>query len=546
MKGQRVPRISTTTATIVLTICLAVLLLAIANQLHRQVALSFKRQNVADLAASTLKRAEIATDYAIIRLGVLREEGHTDCSETALDAINYAVFRSGTIKDIVTANGEKVCSVAMHGETLRKNHVSPVDSATGRNPNIVFNPLRVENTPAMAITWKFNETTLATALVNTEALVFDILPADLRESSAVKLSLTNGRTIGSYEGPGWKIGGSTEMFEVRSERYPLIARIHIPVALLKDLDIQRNLATEIGFAVLVSLLAYLAARGLVPTPNAAGRIRQALARNEITPVFQPAYDVRNGEVTAFEVLARWPGQSGPNASPAFFVPLIEANGWANELLEGMIMQTAHSMRSVIETAPEVKFAFNVSPAQMIDPSFPSWLAKVLGRAKLDPKQVAIEITEREEIGDIDRARENIRSLAAMGVRVAIDDAGTGHNGLASVQRLGASMLKIDKLFVDGIEQDPRAKALVQMFVAVAREFEMRTVAEGVENENQLAALRQLGVDIVQGFYLCRPLQADTATRELARHRAVLAHERMQQQYAKEAAIASGKVVAIGG
>jgi len=546
MKGQRARRFSKTTATIVLTAALAVLLLAAANLLHRQIALSFKRQGVADLAASTLARAEIATDYAVIRLGVLREEGHTDCSKKALDAVNYAVFRSGSIKDILTANGDAVCSVAMHAETLRKNHFDPVDSASARNPNIIINPIRVENTSAMAVTWKFSQEMLATALVNTETLVFDILPADLRETSAVKLSLTNGRTVGSYEGPEWEIGADTEMFEVRSERYPLMVRIHIPVALLKDLNIQRNVAADIAVIALLVLLAFLVARGLLPSSSAASRIRHALARGEIVPFLQPAYDVRSGEITAFEVLARWPGQSGANASPAFFVPLIEANGWANDLLETMIMQTAQSMRSVIETTPDVKFAFNISPAQLVEPSFPSWLAKVLQRAKLDPSRVGIEITEREEIEDIQRARKNIASLSSKGIMVAIDDAGTGHNGLASVQRLGASMLKIDKLFVDGIEQDQRAGALVQMFVRVAREFGMKTVAEGVENENQLDALRELGVDLVQGFYLCRPLDPESATRELACHRAVLAHERMQKERAREAAIASGKVVAING
>jgi EAL domain-containing protein (putative c-di-GMP-specific phosphodiesterase class I) len=81
---------------------------------------------------------------------------------------------------------------------------------------------------------------------------------------------------------------------------------------------------------------------------------------------------------------------------------------------------------------------------------------VLQRAELDPGSVVIEITEREEIERPDKARQSIASLKAMGIAVAIDDAGTGHNGLASVQRLGAAMLKIDKLFVDGIEQDPRA------------------------------------------------------------------------------------------
>lgn len=529
-----------------LTVALSVLFLAGTNFLHRQVALSFKRQSIADLSHGALSRAEVAIDYAVIRLGMLREEGYTDCSPQAMDALGYAVFRSGSIKDILTAKNGSVCSVAKQSDALLENHYNPVDSARGRNSNIVFNPLSLDDTPAMAVTWIFGKETLATALVNTEALVFDILPADLRETSAIKLSLSNGRTVGRYEGPSWEIGTDTEMFEVSSERYPLVVRIHIPASLLQHLNLKRSLPVDIAVTVSSILLAYLVARGMVPAQSASGRIRQALSRGEIIPYFQPAYDVKSGEITGFEVLARWPGQTGANASPAFFVPLIEANGWANDLLETMISQTAQSMRAVIESSPDVKFGFNASPAQLVDEQFVSWLERVLRRAGLDPKRVVIEITEREEIACVEKARMVVKALSAMGIMVAIDDAGTGHNGLASVRSLGASMLKIDKLFVDGIEQDPRAGSLVQMFVTVAREFDMRTVAEGVEDENQLAALRRLGVDMVQGFFLCRPLDSEAAVYELARHHAVLAREKAQLQRTRDAAIASGKVVAING
>ncbi|GAB4355548.1 MAG: hypothetical protein Kow0026_14780 [Oricola sp.] len=527
MAGQSVRRISKTTATILLTVGLTVLFLAGINLVHREIALSFKRQRVADLALSALTRAEIATDYAVIRLGLLHEEGDTDCSPQALDALRLAVFRSGSIKDILMAKGDTVCSVAKQSKVLRENHFHPVDGASARNKNIVLNPLRLEGSPALAVTWKFDDDTLATALVNTEALVFDILPANLRETGAIKLSLANGRTVGSYEGPAWEIGANTEMFAVASERYPLVVRIHIPVSLLQHLNMNRSLPIDAAVTMLAVLIAYLVARGIVPSSSAASRVRRALKRGEIVPYFQPAYDVRSGEITGFEVLARWPGESGAMASPAFFVPLIEANGWSDELLEAMITQAAQEMATVLEMAPDVKFAFNASPAQLAEPTFAPWLAQVLERAGLEARRVVIEITEREEIGDIDKARQCIEALRKTGIDVAIDDAGTGHNGLASVQRLGAAVLKIDKLFVDGIAQDPRAATLVQMLVDVAHEFGMKTVAEGVEDENQLAALKRLGVDEVQGFFLCRPLAGEMATRELARHRAVLAQGRMK-------------------
>lgn len=525
---QSATRISAGLVTGVLTLLIAAVFVVMAVTAHRQIVTAFNRQTVAGLAQSALTRAEIATDYAVIKLGELGEAGHTDCDGEAVAALNNAVFQSGSIKDILTAHDGVICSVAMNNETLTYNYRDPVDSMPARNPKIVLNPVRMQTASAVAVTLKFDETTLATALVNTESLVFDILPAAFRDSGAIKLSLTNGRTIGSFGGPQWEIGGDTEMFEVKSTRYPLVARIHVPARLMHELNMERNPATEASVVALALLVAYLVARGLVSRPNSANHIRQALKRGEIVPYFQPAYDVASGEMTGFEVLARWPGRDGMRMSPAAFVPLIEANGWSSDLLELMIAKTAVSMRTVTDTAPHMKFAFNASPAQFSEPGFPAWLDGVLDRADLDPGRVVIEITEREEIGDVDKARRSIETLRAMGIEVAIDDAGTGHNGLASIQRLGAAILKIDKLFVDGIAQDPRASALVQMLVDVAREFGMKTVAEGVEREVELAALHRLGVDEVQGFFLCKPLDANNAILELEHHQAVLARGRIHE------------------
>lgn len=523
---QLAKNISRRVRILILTMILAGLFLAAADFVHRQVATTFKRQSVADLAESALARAEIATDYAVIRLGELYEAGHVDCGSEAMAALNNAVFQSGSIKDILTARNGSVCSVAMQSQTLTRNHFNPVDGMQARNPKIVLNPLRMDGTPALAVSWFFDETTSATALVNTEALVFDVLPPDLREDGAIRLSLTNGRTVGNFEGVRWEIGGDTEMFEVQSQRYPLTVRIHVPTVLLKALNAQRNPATlGVEFALAV-VLAYLIARGLVPPSNAPSRIGSALSRGEIVPHFQPVYDIGSGEMTGFEVLARWPQPDGSFVSPSVFVPMIETGGHSDLLLEQMVFRTAELMGDLIEEAPNLTFSFNASPSQIVDEAFANRFADLLRRAQLDPARVVIEITEREEIGDVRTARRRIEALRANGVVIAIDDVGTGHNGLVSIQGLGAAILKIDKFFVDGIELDPRAGTMVRMLVSMAREYGMKVVAEGVERGEQLSALSRLGVDAVQGYFLSRPLDAAAAKSEYARHQAILLSTKM--------------------
>jgi len=508
------------------TVMSAALFLLAAVYAHREIALAFNRESAADLARNTLARAEIATDYATIRLGEIYEGGFTDCSSEAIEALNHAVFSSGSIKDILTVHDGAMCSVAMDRDTLTRNYLDPVDGVAARNPRIVLNPLRMGDTAAMAVTWRFDDQTLATALVNTESLVFDVLPEELRPTGGIRLSLTNGRTVGAFEGPQWQIGGDTEMFEFRSERYPLVVRVHIPTALLNELNMRTSTATKLVAVALSLLLAFFVARGLVPPDNASRRIRNALTHGEIVPHFQPVYDLRSGEMTGFEALARWPKPDGTWVSPTTFVPLIEANGWSDDLLETMVQKTAEEMHDVLKAAPKLRFAFNASPAQFTNAEFCGRFLQILRKTGLDPHRVILEITEREEISNPDTARRCIDRLRAAGVAIAIDDAGTGHNGLATIRTLGATILKIDKFFVDGIERDPRTATLIRMLVNVAHEYGMRVVAEGVEQGAQLGALAELGVDAVQGFFLCRPLDAIEAKLELARHQAVLLRDRV--------------------
>ncbi len=504
-----------------LTVISAVLLLLAANYAHREIALAFNRESAADLARITLARAEIATEYAAKRLGEIYEEGFTDCSRESIEMLNHAVYSSGPIKDILIAKDGRICSAAQDRDTLAQNYRDPVDGVAARNSGIVLNPLHMGDKAAMAVTWTFDDGTLAMALVNTDAMVFDALPQALRETGAVRLSLTNGRTVGAFEGPQWQIGGDTEKFQFRSERYPLVVRVHIPNVLLNKLNMDTSGATKLVTVTASLLLAFFVARGLVPPDNASRRLRNALTHGEIVPHFQPVYDLRSGEMNGFEVLARWPRPDGSWVSPTAFVPLIEANGWAEDLLDTMVQKTAQEMQDILEVAPKLRFAFNASPAQFTNAEFCRRFLRTLQKVGLDPHRVILEITEREEISDPETARRCIDKLRAAGVAIAIDDAGTGHNGLATIRTLGAAILKIDKFFVDGIERDPRTATLIRMLVNVAHEYGMRVVAEGVEHNDQLGALTELGVDSVQGFFLCRPLDATGAKQEYARHLAVL-------------------------
>jgi EAL domain-containing protein (putative c-di-GMP-specific phosphodiesterase class I) len=512
-----------------LTVALATVMLFAADYAQRRLVANINRQELSSLTQSMLNRAEIAADYAVIKLGELYEHGKTDCGPDAMARLNNAIFSSGSIKDILTSFDGMTCTTSPDNDVLFRNHLNPANSAPARNPRIVLNSVQTDGEPALAVTWNFTGTEKAAALINTESLVFDILPQDFRNTGKLALCLTNGNKIGQYTGPMARSGDEMETFEVFSDRYPMRARISVPKMLIQTRNMQRNSTIELAAVIFALLLGYLVVRGFVAAPDPDDAIRTALQRGEIVPYFQPSYNVRSGEITGFEVLARWIKPDGQVLAPATFIPQIEENGWSDELLETMISKTARSMKCVLDNATHMKFAFNISPRQLSDPAFPGRFKEMLERNGMKSGQMVIEITEREEIRDLESAKQSIKRLQEFGVDTAIDDVGTGHNGLAGIQRLGAAVLKIDKLFVDAIAEDSRAGAMVEMLVNIASQYGMRTVAEGVEKESQLLALAELGVEEAQGYYMCRPVDADAAVMEIARSAAMLLRKRFRKQ-----------------
>jgi EAL domain-containing protein (putative c-di-GMP-specific phosphodiesterase class I) len=139
------------------------------------------------------------------------------------------------------------------------------------------------------------------------------------------------------------------------------------------------------------------------------------------------------------------------------------------------------------------------------PGFVDTLRSTVAGARLSPRQLVIEITEREEIENLERAASVIAELRECGFKVAIDDVGVGHSGLSQVQRLGANILKIDKFFVDSMGRDSTANAVVKMLVHLARELKMKIHAEGIETDEQMSALIACGVEEGQGYLVSRPL-----------------------------------------
>jgi PAS domain S-box-containing protein/diguanylate cyclase (GGDEF)-like protein len=238
------------------------------------------------------------------------------------------------------------------------------------------------------------------------------------------------------------------------------------------------------------------------------RLDGALERHEFLLHYQPKVSLTTGEVAGFEALLRWRDELEGLVSPVVFIPLLERSGAIVDVGAWVLQQAAHDIHHWrTHGLPDVRVAVNVSPMQLRRRDF---VEQVLsGRMALGGfrPDIDIEITESMLMQDIEASTQKLAQLREAGVGIAIDDFGTGYSSLRLLAGLPVDTLKIDRSFVLGGEASSTGLALLSTVSSLARTFHMKTVAEGVETEQQVAMLRQLEVDQAQGYFFARPIPA---------------------------------------
>ncbi len=240
----------------------------------------------------------------------------------------------------------------------------------------------------------------------------------------------------------------------------------------------------------------------------ANAFRGSLENNEFHLQYQPQYSVADGGLEGFEALLRWQHPTRGLVPPARFIPLAEETGFVIPLGRWVLERSCQMAASWAGTAPHLTIAVNLSGRQLEDPNLADDVRTTLALTGLAPERLVLEVTESSLLADSEDTVATIAGLKDIGVNIALDDFGTGYSSLSYLRRLPLDVLKIDKSFVDplGVGGSQEA-ALVATIIDFASVLGLRTVAEGVEEESQLEALRGLGCTSVQGFLLSRPVDA---------------------------------------
>ena len=248
-------------------------------------------------------------------------------------------------------------------------------------------------------------------------------------------------------------------------------------------------------------------------------LNKAITREELSIHFQPQINVSSQNLVGFEALIRWNHPDLGKVGPSRFIPVAESNGLITDIGDWCLLQALLQAKTWNDQMPhdkKINMAVNVSSLQFKQVKFAEHIIRLVEKSGLPAKHLELEITETAIMENPKQTIEEIHKIREAGIRVSMDDFGTGYSSLAQLKELPIDVLKIDKSFIDEINQSKSGNAIVSSIIDLAHSLEIEVVAEGVESLPQFDFLQKNNCDIVQGYYFSRPLDKNNSTEYLRR------------------------------
>lgn len=239
-------------------------------------------------------------------------------------------------------------------------------------------------------------------------------------------------------------------------------------------------------------------------------LRGAVARGELSMVFQPKVDINNNELRGAEALLRWQSEEFGFVSPAEFIPILEISSLISKVGFWVLEHAFQQLQQWLLEGwwiDNTRLAINISPKQLLESNFVANVESLLERYELPPSLIEFEITENVLVQNTEVIMSILTTLTDRGISFSIDDFGTGYSSLAYLKQLPIDVLKIDKSFIDHCTEEGNDQAIVRSILSICHELKLISVAEGVETEQQQEQLQSMGCDLLQGYLYSRPLSS---------------------------------------
>ncbi len=280
--------------------------------------------------------------------------------------------------------------------------------------------------------------------------------------------------------------------------------------LLKNADLAMNRAKDVGrsnFQFFTNTLDERASNRL----EIENDIRSGLKKGEFLLNYQPKVDLATGLVTGMESLVRWRRHGDKIVSPLEFIPVAEETGLIVPLGDLILRDACFQTKNWLDINPNLRVAVNLSARQFRQKNLLVRLGSAIRDSGLPPDRLEVEITESMLVDNVDEVIEILSKIKDLGITIAMDDFGTGYSSLSVLKRFPIDTLKIDQSFVRHLSEDSEDAKIVTAIISMAKSMNLKVVAEGVENQEQLAFLAKRGCDLMQGYYFSKPLQDEDFT-----------------------------------
>jgi EAL domain-containing protein (putative c-di-GMP-specific phosphodiesterase class I)/CHASE2 domain-containing sensor protein len=246
-----------------------------------------------------------------------------------------------------------------------------------------------------------------------------------------------------------------------------------------------------------------------------GELDRAVAAGEVTVAYQPKLALGTGRIASAEALVRWRTATGEMIPPSLFIPLAEQAGRITPLTLYILERVLADLAGWLAAGYDLTVAVNISAKLLGVPSFDAAVARAIAGSPVPPSRLIFEVTESATLDDASAALASLNRFHQLGIALSMDDYGTGQSTLSYLRDLPLAELKIDRTFVQHVSTNPKDEAMVRSTIELAHQFNLKVVAEGVEDRACLDRLAALGCDFAQGYYVSRPLPASALGEMLA-------------------------------
>ncbi|MTH97231.1 EAL domain-containing protein [Roseibium sp. RKSG952] len=496
--------------TIGIAILLAMAPLLFANTSLDHFARTQTLSEMEAIAKRHIKRAEDAIAQVVSVLQRLDRDAIVTCRAEDREIYQRLVGELGMIDAIGLADteGRRMC-VAPDKQLDGKAVLPPLRENA---PRVGIGMLDREYLGAKAalISWELGNSLRLFAELTPAVIASDPGPDYLRAFRRVEMSLDNDLLwFASGAAQQATAGdGSVLVSTAASQNYPLNATVSAPLSAalhsVHGLKVITAAFSAVLALVLVGAGVWLSWR---PESEADLEFAAAVGRGEFIPYYQPVIDIETGHLRGCEVLMRWRRPNGVLVSPGQFMAYAETYGHIFDMTRSIMVQCRDELGAYYAGHPDLKLSINLFAGHFLDREIIDDLKETFEGSGISFQQIIVEVTERHPLVDMELAREIIGELQSLGIRVALDDVGTGHGGMAYLQKLGVNIIKIDKMFIDALGTDASSTTIVDSMVELADNLGMGIIAEGVELQEQIDRLLDLGVTAAQGYLFAAAMPA---------------------------------------